>query len=49
MLIAVLFATLLAIGVPIIFVLGVTGMVYVYQMDLPSFGPQRLFVGLNSS
>jgi len=49
MLIAVLFATLLAIGVPIIFVLGVTGMVYVYQMDLPLvLVPQRLFVGLNS-
>jgi C4-dicarboxylate transporter DctM subunit len=49
MLIAVLFTTLLAIGVPIIFVLGITGLVYVYLAGLPLvLLPQRLFVGLNS-
>ncbi len=49
MLIAALFTALLAIGVPIIFVLGVSGMVYVYLAGLPLvLVPQRLFVGLNS-
>jgi C4-dicarboxylate transporter DctM subunit len=49
MLIAVLFTSLLAIGVPIIFVLGITGLVYVYLAGLPLvLLPQRLFVGLNS-
>jgi len=49
MLITVLFVALLAIGVPIIFVLGITGLVYVYLADLPLvLIPQRLFVGLNS-
>jgi tripartite ATP-independent transporter DctM subunit len=44
-----LFIALLAIGVPIIFVLGITGLVYVYLADLPLvLIPQRLFVGLNS-
>lgn len=49
MLIAVLFTALLAIGVPIIFVLGITGLGYVYLAGLPLvLLPQRLFVGLNS-
>lgn len=49
MLITALFIGLLAIGVPIIFVLGITGLVYVYLADLPLvLVPQRLFVGLNS-
>lgn len=49
MLIVVLFTALLAIGVPIIFVLGITGLVYVYLAGLPLvLLPQRLFVGLNS-
>jgi len=49
MLIGGLFAGLLAIGVPIIFVLGVSGLVYVYLADLPLvLVPQRIFVGLNS-
>ncbi len=49
MLITALFVALLAIGVPIIFVLGVSGLVYVYLADLPLvLMPQRLFVGLNS-
>lgn len=49
MLITGLFIALLAIGVPIIFVLGISGLVYVYLADLPLvLIPQRLFVGLNS-
>ncbi|MFB3819080.1 MAG: TRAP transporter large permease [Candidatus Methylomirabilales bacterium] len=49
MLITALFVGLLALGVPIIFVLGVTGLVYVYLADLPLvLVPQRIFVGLNS-
>jgi C4-dicarboxylate transporter DctM subunit len=49
MLIATLFTGLLAIGVPIIFVMGITGLVYVYLAGLPLvLLPQRLFVGLNS-
>lgn len=49
MLIVGLFVALLAIGVPIIFVLGITGLAYVYLAGLPLvLLPQRLFVGLNS-
>lgn len=49
MLIGALFLALLAIGVPIIFVLGISGLVYVYLADLSLvLIPQRLFVGLNS-
>lgn len=49
MLITTLFVGLLALGVPIIFVLGISGLVYVYLADLPLvLIPQRLFVGLNS-
>jgi tripartite ATP-independent transporter DctM subunit len=49
MLITALFVGLLALGVPIIFVLGVSGLVYVYLADLPLvLVPQRIFVGLNS-
>jgi tripartite ATP-independent transporter DctM subunit len=49
MLITALFIGLLAVGVPIIFVLGVSGLVYVYLADLPLvLVPQRIFVGLNS-
>jgi tripartite ATP-independent transporter DctM subunit len=49
MLITALFLGLLAVGVPIIFVLGVSGLVYVYLADLPLvLVPQRIFVGLNS-
>ncbi|MBI3121359.1 MAG: TRAP transporter large permease [candidate division NC10 bacterium] len=48
-LIGALFLALLAIGVPIIFVLGISGLVYVYLADLSLvLIPQRLFVGLNS-
>lgn len=43
------FAALLLIGVPIVFVLGMMGLWYVWESGLPMLlVPQRLFVGLNS-
>lgn len=43
------FSLLLLIGVPIVFVLGIMGLWYVWDSGLPTLlVPQRLFVGLNS-
>jgi tripartite ATP-independent transporter DctM subunit len=49
MLIAMIFLFLLLMGVPIVFVLGISGSVSILQADLPLvLIPQRMFVGLNS-
>ena len=49
MLIALIFAFLLIVGVPIVFVLGISGTASILQADLPLvLIPQRMFVGLNS-
>lgn len=47
--IILIFIFLLFIGVPIVFVLGISGAVSIFQADLPLvLVPQRMFVGLNS-
>lgn len=47
--IAVVFLAVLAVGVPVVFVLGLTGLVYVWQAGLPLvLIAQRFFLGLNS-
>jgi C4-dicarboxylate transporter DctM subunit len=49
MVIALIFIFLLIIGVPVVFVLGVSGAASIVQADLPLvLVPQRMFVGLNS-
>ena len=49
MLIVLIFVFLLIIGVPIVFVLGISGTASILQADLPLvLIPQRMFVGLNS-
>lgn len=49
MLIVLIFVFLLIIGVPIVFVLGISGAASIIQADLPLvLVPQRMFVGLNS-
>ena len=49
MIIALIFIFLLIIGVPVVFVLGVSGAASIVQADLPLvLVPQRMFVGLNS-
>jgi len=49
MLIAGIFIFLLVIGVPVVFVLGISGAVSIIQANLPLvLVPQRMFVGLNS-
>jgi len=47
--IALVFIALLAIGMPIAFVLGVSSLIYLIGLDLPMvLVPQRMFTGLNS-
>lgn len=49
MLIVLIFIFLLMIGVPVVFVLGISGTASIIQADLPLvLIPQRMFVGLNS-
>lgn len=49
MIIILIFIFLLFIGVPIVFVLGISGAISIFQADLPLvLVPQRMFVGLNS-
>ncbi len=49
MIVALVFIFLLVIGLPIVFVLGISGTVSILQADLPLvLIPQRMFVGLNS-
>lgn len=49
MLIVLIFIFLLMIGVPVVFVLGISGTALIIQADLPLvLIPQRMFVGLNS-
>ncbi len=49
MFIVLIFVFLLIIGVPVVFVLGVSGAASIIQADLPLvLVPQRMFVGLNS-
>lgn len=49
MLVILIFIFLLIIGVPVVFVLGMSGTASIIQADLPLvLVPQRMFVGLNS-